>query len=215
MHLKRQKIEKFWPVPRKGTKYLSVSTHNYRKSIPLVVAMRDVLELVRNKKELKKILNENKIKINTKTVKETNYPLSLFDVLSLNNENYRISLSKNKKIILEKISGNFNNKILKVIGKKIIRDNKIQLNLIDGRNLIYNEKIAIGDSVVFNFDSRKIEKVIRLETGKTGFIIGGKHTGQKGKIEGVIERGGKKLAKINIGKRINVWVKNIVAMEEN
>ncbi|MEK6872538.1 MAG: S4 domain-containing protein [Nanoarchaeota archaeon] len=214
MHLKRQNIGKFWPVPRKGTKYLAVSTHDQKNSIPLIIVVRDVLGLVRTKKELKNLLKEKKIKINGKVITETNYPLRLFDVLLLNDKNYRVGLSKHKKIMLDNISDNFDKKTIKITGKKIIKGNKIQLNLIDGRNVIYKEKANVGDSVVFNFNNRNIEKVIKMEVGKIGFIIRGKHIGQKGKIEDIIERGGKKLAKINIGKKINVWVKNIIAMEE-
>lgn len=213
MYLKRQNIGKFWPVPRKGTKYLAVSTHDQKNSIPLIIIVREVLGLVRTKKELKSLLKEKKIKINGKVITETNYPLNLFDILLLNDNNYRISLSKHKKIMLDKISDNFDKKTIKITGKKIIKGNKIQLNLIDGRNIIYNEKAVVGDSVVFNFNNRNIEKVIKMEVGKIGFIIRGKHIGQKGKIEDIIERGGKKLARINIGKKINVWVKNIIAME--
>ena len=57
MHIKRKNIGKFWPVPRKGTKYLAVPSHNNSESISLVVVIRDVLKLVRNKKELKRLLN--------------------------------------------------------------------------------------------------------------------------------------------------------------
>ena len=213
MYLKRQNIGRFWPVPRKGTKYLAVSTHDQKNSIPLIVVVREVLGLVRTKKELKSLLKEKKIKINGKVITEPNYPLKLFDILLLNDNHYRISLSKHKKIMLDKISDNFDKKTIKITGKKIIKGNKIQLNLIDGRNVIYNEKAEVGDSVIFNFNNRNIEKVIKMEVGKIGFIIKGKHIGQKGKIEEIIERGGKKLAKINIGKKINVWVKNIIAME--
>ena len=52
VHLKRQNIGKFWQIPRKGTKYLTVASHNQKKSIPLVVFMREILKIVRNKKEL-------------------------------------------------------------------------------------------------------------------------------------------------------------------
>ena len=100
-YIKRQKIGKFWPIPRKGTKYLAVSTHNKRSSIPLVVVMRDILELVRNSKELKKALNEKKVMINSKKIKEINYPVGLFDVISVNGKNYRAVLSEKKKKIIK------------------------------------------------------------------------------------------------------------------
>ena len=89
MHLNRNHIGKFWPVPRKGTKYLAVSSHNQNNSIPLIVVMREILKLVRTKKELKKVINERGIKINGKEIRKTDYPIGLFDVVSL------INLKKN------------------------------------------------------------------------------------------------------------------------
>ena len=56
MHLKRSSIGKFWPLPRKGNKYLAVSSHDKTKSIPLVVVIRDILQLVGNRKELQKLI---------------------------------------------------------------------------------------------------------------------------------------------------------------
>ena len=71
-HLKRQGIGKFWPIKRKGTAYLAVATHNQKESIPLVVVLRDVLKIVKNKKELKRALNDKQILINQKEIRETN-----------------------------------------------------------------------------------------------------------------------------------------------
>ena len=215
MHLKRTEAEKFWSVPRKGTKYIAVPSHNKKNSIPLIVMMRDVLRLVNNKKELKKILNEKQIKINNKIIHDVNYPIGLFDIISFLNKNYRAVLDENKKISLEEISKNdASTKLIKIIGKKVLKNGKIQLNLIDGRNIIQKEKVNIGDSMVFNFSNNKIDKIIKMEKGKTAYVIRGKHVGASGKIEDIIERGGKKLAKINTkNKKINVWVKNIIVME--
>ncbi len=217
MHLKRQNIGEFWPVPRKGTKYLSVATHNQEESMPLVIVMRDILKVVRNKKELKRILNEKQVFINDKEIRETNFPLCLFDVLSLPKMNlyYRALLSKNKKMIFEKISEkDAGTKVYKVTGRKILPGKVMQLNLMHGRNINSKEKISTGDSVVINFKENKITKVIPLEKGKKVFIIMGAHAGHDGKIEEIVSRGGKSIAKISSGKgRINVWVKNLVAIE--
>jgi len=45
MYLKRNKVGTFWPVPRKGTKYLAVPSHNLQDSIPLVVISLSLLLL--------------------------------------------------------------------------------------------------------------------------------------------------------------------------
>src|SRR3989344_4613496 len=99
MHLKRNKIGNFWPIPRKGNKYLAVASHNKNESIPLSVILRDILKLVKNKKELKRVLNEKQILINHKQIKETNYPVGLFDILTIGKKNYKVVLSENKKMI--------------------------------------------------------------------------------------------------------------------
>ena len=218
MHINRQNISRFWPVPRKGTKYLAVASHNQRQSIPLIVVMRDILGLVKTKKELKKALNEKQVKINDKKIHEVNYPVCLFDALSIGEKNYRASLSEKKKIIFEGISEkDAQIKIFKVIGKKILGKDKVQINLRDGGNVFVKENVKVGDSIVYNFRDRKVEKIIKMEKGKTGFVFEGKHAGKKGGISDIIERGGKKLVRIipdGETKKINVWTKNVIVMEK-
>ena len=216
MYLKRNNIRKFFPIPRKGTKYVAVASHNKKDSIPLIVVMRDILKLVQNKKELKKALNEKQIKVNNKIIREINYPVCLFDVISLvSGKSYRVLLSKNRKIVFnETADKEAKTKVYKVEGKKMLSGKQIQLNLSHGKNILSKEKVNIGDSVVLNIEDNKIVKIIALEKGKHAYVTEGKHIGQQGKIEELMERGGKKLAKINIGKeKLNVWVKNLIVME--
>jgi len=219
-HLNRQNIGKTWPVERKGTKYLAVSSHNQNDSIPLIVVIRDILKLARTKKELKKVLNEKQIFVNGKEIREVNFPLSLFDVLSVPKmkKNYKLNLNEHKKMVFEEVSDkDASEKVFKIIGKKVLGKSKLQLNLINGRNVIVDgkEKINVDDSVVVNFKDGKVSGFVKMEKGKTGFVYRGKHAGISGKIEDVIERGGKKLVKLASGdEKINVWIKSVVVMEK-
>ena len=217
MHLKRSNVEKFWPVARKGTRFLARPSHNQSDSLPLVVVMRDMFKFVNNKKELQRIIYEKQILVNNKLIHETNYPLGLFDIISLPkfNKNYRAVFSENKKMIFEEISDKeTKTKILKVINKKMLPSKKIQLNLMHGWNLISKEKVNVGDSVIVNLEDKKIIRIIPLEKGKNVFVIKGKHMGKNGKIEDIMVRGGKKLVKIlSNGEKINVWTKNIIVIE--
>lgn len=215
MHIKRNNMPKFWPIARKGTKYLAVASHNKTESLPLIIVLRDILKIVENKKEAKKIINEKQIKINYKEIRDINYPVCLFDILSINGKSYKTLLSGNKKIFFEEVSGKDSEvKIFKVINKKILDGKRVQLNLMHGKNIISKEKVNTGDSIVFNFHENKIVKVIPMEKGKEAFVTEGKHAGHKGKIEEIMSRGGKKLVKISSGKgRINVWTKNIIVIE--
>lgn len=214
-YLKRNKIGNFWPIPRKGTKYLAVASHNQNESIPLSVILRDILRLVKNKKELKRALNEKQVLINNKQIKETNYPVCLFDILTIGKKNYKAILSENKKMIFREIENkDSETKIYKILNKKKLGEDKIQLNLTQGKNILSNEKIEVGDSVILNLKDNKIIKKIPLEKGRTAFAIKGKHAGKSGKILEIMKRGSKKIAKIeHKGERINVWIKNIILTE--
>ena len=216
-YLNRKNIGKFWAIPRKGTAYLAVSSHNKAESMPLVVVMREILNLVSTKKELKKLLNEKQIKINGKEIKETNYPVCLFDVIHLKplNKNFKAVLSEQKKMVFEEVEGKkAETKVFKVMSRKILPGKKVQLNLNHGRNLLSDKDVAMGDSIVLNLVDNKILDIIKLEKGKEAFVIKGKHAGFSGKIDDIIERGGKKLAKISTKNgKLNVWVKNIIVVK--
>lgn len=203
---------KFWPVAKKGTKYVAKSSHNNSNSVPLAVLMRDVLKLVRTTKELKKVLNEKQIKVSGKEIRDTNYPIGLFDMITAGDKTFRVILGGNKKFKMEE-SKDDGTKVIKIVGKKNLGKRGIQFNLMDGRNVLSNEKANVGDSVIYNYNDAKISKIIKMDKGSEGFVIKGKHAGVRGKIVDIVEQGGKKIAVINDDKeKINVWVKNVIAM---
>lgn len=216
-YLNRNTMNKFWPIERKGTKYLAIPSHNKNEAIPLVVVLRDILKIVRNKKELQSALNEKNILINQKEIRNTNYPVMLFDVISIPNakKNYLTLLSENKKFIFEEVSDKESQKkVYKVFNKKTLTNKKLQLNLSQNKNILSEEKVNIGDSLILDLKSNKIIKIIPLQKGNTAFVIKGKHAGIKGKVSDIIFRGGKSLVKISKDdKKINVWIKNIIMLE--
>jgi small subunit ribosomal protein S4e len=217
MYKKRNTIGKFWPVAKKGTKYVAAASHNQKDSIPLLVVMRDILKLVENKKELKGALNNKQITINHKEIRDTNYPVHLLDVVSIPRikKNYKATLSPLKKMIFDEVSEKESErKPYKVIGKKILSKNIVQVNLMQGENVIMDKKSEIGDSVILNLKTREIVKIIPMKKGENVFVVKGKYSGKKGKIEEIIDEGNKKIAKINYdGDKINVWVRNILVTE--
>jgi len=186
MHITRQKTNKSWPIPRKGTKYVIRPSSNVKTGIPLLIVVRDILKIAKNREEFKKIANQKEIFVNNKPVKEAKYSLLLFDVLSLKslNKNYRIAFS-GRKIGVEEIKAEqAKHKICSVIDKKTLRGNKLQLNLSDGRNILSGKegRINIGDSLVVNFENKKIDRIIPLKIGAKVLMIRGKHKGNHGAI---------------------------------
>lgn len=206
-------MPKFWPVPRTGTKYLAVPSHEQRNSAPLILIMRDMLKLVKSKKELKKALNEKKIEVNGKIVKELNYPVALFDFIAIPEaKKFYQAVLENKRMALAEVKKEETSvRVFKVIGRKILAKNKIQLNLNLGRNILSPEKINVGDFVLFDMEKNKILKVIPLEKNVSVVIVEGKHIGKKGKIAELAKEGENLIAKIKTssGEEINSNVNNI------
>lgn len=216
MHIKRKTMGNFWPVPRTGTKYMAVPTHEAKNSLTLILVIRDLLGLVKSKKELKKVLNEKQIAINGKIVRETNYPLMLYDSLSLPlvKKNYKITL-ENKRFSVKEVSENeAKTKTYRVINKTQIGGKKTQINLNGGKNIITNEKIATGEFVVVDNNTNKITKVIALKKDVEVIVIAGKHMGKIGKIKDIIEQGSLKVAQIKLKEgEISANIQNIYVKE--
>ena len=209
MHLKRNEMPKSWPLAKKGTKYIVRPLHNLQKSIPLLIILRDILKIVQNKKEVKKLLHLKKIKVNCKIVNEEKFSLMLFDIISLDNKDFRLIL-KNKKFSLQEINEKeTKEKIVKVIGKKILKGKKLQVNLNDGRNFLYNEKLATGDSVIIDLKENKISKILPFKEGSKVIFISGKYIGEEGKIEKI-----EKNIMVKVGQiKINARKENLMVVE--
>lgn len=206
MHLKRKAIPKTWPVPKKGTKYLVLPSGN---GLPVLVAIRDMLKLAADKREVKKILNAKSVFVNNRLVRDIKFALKLFDILRLKEKYYRLTI-KNKKYSLEEIKEKDSGvKIIKIIGKKICNNKKIQINLDDGRNYFTKEKFKIGDSVLIDF-KEGMKKFIQLKEKSKVFIKKGKHIGKIG----IIEKLSEELAEIKIDAgKINVNLDSLIAIE--
>jgi len=183
MYLKRNKVPRKWAIPRKGTKYLVVPLHSLNQGIPLLIVLREMLKVIRIRKEAKKILNLGKIKINNKIIREEKFPLTLFDILDLDGKTFKIII-KNKKFNLIEVKGReAEEKIVKVKDKKIVKGNKVQINLSDGRNYLFKEKINTGDSVVIDLKENKIKDILPFKQNSKVLFIKGKHIGEEGLIE--------------------------------
>jgi len=179
MHTTRNQTLKSWPIPRKGTKYIVVPSHNKNSGIAILTVMRDMLKVVGKRKEAEKIMREGKVKVNGKITRDEKYALSLFDIIDIGGKKYKIVL-KNKKYNPEETKDN--EKIVKITGKKMLIGKKIQINLSDGKNIVTNENLNMGDSVALDFNNR-ISRKIGLKEGSRAIVISGSHIGEEGKVE--------------------------------
>lgn len=204
MHLKRNDMPKSWPLARKGTTYV-VRPMNMKIGVPVLIALRDMLEVAENRKEAEQIINNGKVQLNNKKVQSVKLAVGLFDNLKLDNKNYKLVL-KNRKFKLEE--SHDENKIIKVIGKKMLKGKKLQINLNDGRNFITKEKVNTGDSVLLNTKENKIEKILELKEHANVMFISGKHIGEYGKIEKI--EGSRIIVKAE--EKINSNIENLMVV---
>jgi len=167
MHLKRQQSPKNWPTKRKGTTYIVRPRYNISGGLPISIIMRDVLGFAKTRREVKKAINLKQILLNNKEVLDERSNALLFDIITiippkesnLPEKYYRIEIGENKKFKVEEINKQeSNHKIAKIINKKTLKGNKIQINLSDGRNFLSDFKYKVNDSVLINLKDKKIEK---------------------------------------------------------
>ena len=218
MHIKKTEMPTTWPVSRKGKRkrFVAVPSHATSKGISLLFLLRDVLKIVKTRKEAKYMTLNGMVKVNYQVRKDVNFPVQVFDSVNLKkaNLNYRLDIV-NKKFSLVKISAkDAEKKIVKIVGKKILGVKKIQMNLDDGQNFLTKEKFSVRDSVVLNTKDNKIEKILPLEKGAKIEIITGKHSGEKGKLEGFKElaRGRNYIIKLE-DKIVSLPYKTILVVE--
>lgn len=214
-HIKRNKIPKTWPNSRKGTKWVVKPLSNAKKGIPILVAIRDILKIAQNKKEVKKAVNKKNILINNRPVRDVRESLLLYDRLEIVplKKCYRLILTENKRFDLEEVAKDKSHyKISKIVGKKILKNKKVQLNLLDGRNFISNTKANINDSVLIDLEKKKIEKSLPIKEKASAVVIEGKHIGKKG----IINKINKEEKSVNLklkDNNVNILIKQIMVVE--
>ncbi len=192
-HIKKTVMPKTWPVPRKGKKkrYVAVPSHGTNKGISLLFLIRDVLKVAATRKEVRHMTLNGMVKINNRIRADENFPVNVLDVVNLvagkDERYYRLEIV-NKKFNLVVIDAkDSGSKIVKIIGKKILSDGKVQMNLRDGQNFLTKDKFSVGDSVLLDTKKDKITKVLSLKKGAKVEIISGKHAGEKGELIGFEE----------------------------
>ena len=182
MHQIRNTTTKKLPIPRKGSKYVAVASSHKQESVPLVIAIRDMLGLAKTAAEVKKMIRDKLLKINGKEAKDHRESIRLFNILEAGKK-YELIYLKTKKFALTETKRG-DTRLAKVINKKLLKKGVIQLNLHDGTNINSKEKINVGDSIEVDFKG-KIKEKIPLTKGAKVFILKGKYLGHVGKIEAI------------------------------
>ena len=187
VYTKRLLSPAYYKSGRKTNKFIVTvrpGPHKKDRSIPLVIALRDILKFADNTAEAKNILNMRTVKIDNKTRIDHRFPVGFMDVLSIHNSNYRVLVDK-KGLCLKPIEGVQSKiKLLKIVNKTYDKKGKLQLGFHDGKTLIMDKDIyKTGDVVVFDIGSNKIKDLIQFKRESLVLITEGKNKGKIGKVE--------------------------------
>jgi small subunit ribosomal protein S4e len=187
-HLKRLAAPKAWKIERKKTTFITrqkPSGHKKDMAISINVFMKEIVGIAKTTKEVKTILHNKKVVVDGIERKDHRFAVGFLDTIDIGGNAYRITLDTKGRLsyipIDEKETGT---KVCRIIKKTIMKGNKTQLNLNDGKNYLVDgkQKYSLGDSVVLDTKDKKIIDHLPLAKNMTVLLIAGKNRGALGKI---------------------------------
>ena len=215
MAIMRRNMPRTWRISRKGKKkYIVEPLAKKEHSMPLLLIIRDMLNLAKTRKEALKIIREGNILVNSKARNRDTFPVKIFDFVSIQNKKfYQLVLEDSKLIVKEVNAEAASKRICKVTGKIMLKGKKVQLNLDNGFSFINNNSVKVNDSVVLDLASNKVIKHIPLKEKSAVLVIYGKNAGLSGTFSGMKNVGNEKLAIIKTDSGVKeIPIKNIMAV---
>jgi small subunit ribosomal protein S4e len=183
----------FWGITRKDKRFVVTvkpGSHGRNISIPSAVFLRDTLKIVKTLREAKFAIYSGKVTVDGIKRKSLHHGIGLMDVVELDgvNEIYRL-VPKNgtllKPITID--STEKSKKLVQVKSKTTIKNGKTQIGFHDGRSLIDETKISVGDVCVLQVPEQKILDVIKLEKNTRVLVTRGVNAGKTGLVNEIKE----------------------------
>jgi len=223
-HLKRLAAPRIFPIPRKRphgkyTVRIAPGPHPKHRSVPLAIILRDILGYAKNLREARKIVSRRLVYVDGRVVTDYRFPVGLLDVLYIDRiEKYWRVLPYRKRLILHEISPEeAKYKIVKIIGKRYVKNGWIQLNLEDGRNILFKtdseekrrevlSKYRTWDALKISVPDQDILDHFKLEEESYGLILGGTHAGEHGHIVRITKQLMRKYSTVTIKNPMGTYI---------
>jgi small subunit ribosomal protein S4e len=211
--LKRLNTPVFLQIKRKHGKFFvkpSPGPHPNRFCLPLLHIVRDLLEIVDNHREAKKLIGLGHFKIDGKIVRDSAYPVGLMDVLSIEkiNKHYRILPDPHHGLVLNEIPEEEKTfKLCRINNKTTVKGGHIQLNLHDGKNILIRvndpqdpkeDNYKRMDVLKISVPEQEILQVLPFKKDNYAIIMDGKNIGQVGRIINITKRFGPNASTVSI-----------------
>jgi len=188
-HIKRINAPRRWNILRKNYTFISRPNtgRDFTLCISLNTALKEMLGKTNTTKESKYLIKNKEVLINGKPIFDEKFPVGFLDVMSFPalNEHYRLLVSDENKLFLLKIKEEESKlKLSKVMNKKTLPKNIIQINSSDGRNFQFSagdkalNDLKINDTILYSLPKQEIKQIIKLEKGVLVYLYKGKHIGK-------------------------------------
>ena len=191
--LKRQMAPLFWGITRKDKRFVVTvrpGSHGKNVSIPSAVFLRDMLKTVNTLREAKFAIYGGKVTVDGVKRKSLHHGIGLMDVIELDGLKEVYRLVPKDGTLLQPIiikAEEKSKKLVRVKSKVSIKHGKTQIGFHDGRSLIDETKVSVGDTCILQVPEQKILDVIKLEKGVLGLIVSGANAGKVGSITEIKE----------------------------
>jgi len=204
--LKRQMAPTFWGINRKEKRFVITvrpGSHSKNNSIPAAVLLRDTLKKVKTLREAKSSIYGGKIKVDGVIQKSLHHSIGLMDVIELEGITDVYRLVPYDGHLLEPIkidAAEKSKKLVKVKSKTTNKGGKTQLGFHDGRTMITDVNVNVGDTCLLQIPEQKILNVIKFEKNSHVIITRGINAGRIGTINEI------KQGTFTLPKRISLLI---------
>jgi small subunit ribosomal protein S4e len=224
-HQKRLAAPISFPIARKPFKFTfhgQGGARPIKEGIPLGLLIRDHLNLVKNLKELKTVLNKGQVLVDGKPRSSPKWIVGPNDVMSIPSINayYRlvpwVGRRKIKVVPIDEKDSHWKLSVIK--NKTTVKGGLTQLNLDDGRNILLSsddnpEKYSTHGTLKIEVPSQKILDYYPFELNAPVLISKGTNTGLSGNLQYLEKRIGKNrsIAIVESGEdRVITAMENII-----
>ncbi|MBC7120755.1 MAG: 30S ribosomal protein S4e [Candidatus Methanosuratus sp.] len=212
-HLRTYPAPRHWPVAIKKKAFTirpSPGPHSLEGCMPLGIVLRDVLGKVTTISEAKVALSERNVFVDGRARTDYRYPVGLMDIVHIKPEGayFRVMSHRIKKLALMKIDAEEAGfKLLKITGKRLLKQGRLQIAFHDGSTMIFKEdpfSIQIpymtNDVLKVSLSDNQVLDHIPLVRGAFVVVTGGRNVGQYGTVlEVPPSKSPDALAKVSIG----------------
>lgn len=187
-HMKRLAAPKSWAVLRKERTFITRPKPG--RSFDLAMSLNQVMKLLIKKgnttKEVRYILHNDGVLVNSTRVYDHRLPVGFMDVVSFPsvNEHFLVLLSRKGKLCVQTLDNKLADQRLVKVRSKTRLAGKFQVNAYDGTNVLVDKApYSIGDSLTIK--AGKITSHLPMQSGAHIILTGGSHLGMVGSVKEV------------------------------